>query len=173
MLLWATLMTVPNEKYDEVILLYDWCRLHTSIGDARNIPERLSGLISATQSDNVERWYWLLENFVVVQGYVYDSALPSVHVIIEALKHCNVSTCAKLFLYELIYQIVNGYAGNDPLHGNLSVADKCRELVGQHLNTLSERSTQETDELLQSIKACTVGFGRLGSYRNRSDLGEQ
>ena len=156
-LLCATLMTVPKGRLDEVINLYDWGLLRTSTGNASSIPERLCGLIFATQSDDVQRWYWLLENFIVVQGYVYDSALPSLHVLIVALNLNHISARAKLFIYELIYQIVNGYADNDPLHGNISIVDTCREFVGQHLKTLSERATPETDELLQSIKARTEG----------------
>ena len=145
---------VPNNKLGAAIDQYNWGLLRTLSGDARSIPERLCGLISSSSEVDVKHWYWLLENHIVVSGGVFESALPSINVLMTALETCSMSRLAKGYTYELIYQIVNGCSDIEAIRrGNGSIASECKEYVKLHINTLIMNSSHDTDELLQLIKA--------------------
>ncbi len=65
------------DAIESAVKAFAWDKSHTSIGDASFVPERLVGLVSAKDENDAEYWYNLLENYVVVQGSVFESALPS------------------------------------------------------------------------------------------------
>jgi hypothetical protein len=145
-------LTMTNKNINQTIEKYDWAKLFISTGDARSIPERICGLISAANEPEAKHWYFLLEDYVVVQGGVYEAALPSIDLLITALKYCTISGVATAYIYELFYQILHGVADVDAIRrGNCFEVDKCKELVGQNLELLRCKCTPEAVEILNLI----------------------
>ena len=57
--------------------LEDWARLHSSLGDARLVPSAINRLLHASSSQEATDAYWELDNRVVVQGRLFNSAVPT------------------------------------------------------------------------------------------------
>jgi len=143
---------MTNTDVEQVIKKYPWGTLYTSTGDACDIPERLRGLIASTTEVEAEHWYFLLENYIVVQGGVYESALPCIDVLLTAIKHCKLSNMAIVFIYELFYQIIHGVTDIDSIRrGNPFEAERCKTQVLQHLEALRSKCVPEAAELLRLI----------------------
>jgi hypothetical protein len=54
-------------------------------GTAAAAPAALRGLLTATNRDEQQRYYWQLENVVVVQGNLFEAAVPVASVLCAAL----------------------------------------------------------------------------------------
>ena len=52
----------------------DWRGLRTADGFAGEIPEALRHLAAADGQDDAQRWYWRLDNHVILQGSLYEAA---------------------------------------------------------------------------------------------------
>ena len=136
-----------------VIQSYDWTKSYTMGGDAGDVPENLCGLICSLDDETAERWYTLLHNRIVSQESVFESALPSVHVLIEAVRTCSMTDDAKAEVYWLIYQIVNGETDGEAVdRGNAQVAEQCRSLVRDNIEVLTSHSTECTEEVMSFLK---------------------
>ncbi len=137
---------------DQTIEKYDWSRLFTSTGDACAIPERLRGLISAATEPEALHWYNLLEDYIVVQEGVYESALPSIDVLLAAINNCQITNIAIVYIYDLIYQVIHGVTALDAIRrGNSGESDACKALVLPHLTLLQSKCVPEAEEILGLI----------------------
>ncbi len=87
----------------EDLLKLDWGSLKTVTGSARLVPEALVGLLSE-DDEVVEAAYWQLENCVVVQGTLSESAEYLADFLEEALLVAKY----KGSITELLFQIGNG-----------------------------------------------------------------
>jgi len=121
-------------------------------GVASSIPDRLCRLIFSTSEAEAKHWYFMLESHIVVSEGVFEAALPALHVMVAALQKCHLSLYAKGYVFELIYQIVNGCADIDSVRrGRAAVADECRAFVRHNLQTLVAVNEETNDELLRLI----------------------
>ncbi|MET3182287.1 UNVERIFIED_ORG: hypothetical protein ABIC43_005462 [Variovorax guangxiensis] len=82
----------------------DWSKYEEAQGRADSIPLALEALLSSS-IEEAEKYYWEIENHVVVQGRLFSAAEPTLQVLIASLlnarpKHVKVDTL------ELIFQIV-------------------------------------------------------------------
>jgi hypothetical protein len=110
---------------------HDWASFRVADGRPLDVPEYLRGLISSTTTDDAEAHYWGLENEVVVQGRLFNSAVPVVPVILAALTE-PMSRPARVWLLELLFQIVNGESHETEVeHGNPDLGERCREHARQ------------------------------------------
>ena len=89
------------------IHLEKWNELKIMGGTAEHVPEAILNLLSEDENE-FEAAYWKLENHVVVQGDLYDSAT----VIPKYLEAVIIKAKFKPGVLELLFQIGNGASNN-------------------------------------------------------------
>jgi hypothetical protein len=109
---------------------HDWASLRVANDQPLDVPECLEGLIRSTSEDEAAGFYWGLENVVYVQGELFDAALPVVPVVLAALGD-ETSRPARLWLLEVLFQIVNGRSPESP-----TLVERCRDAAREGLWTL-------------------------------------
>ncbi|WP_440531912.1 hypothetical protein [Variovorax sp. YR566] len=82
----------------------DWQRYEEIQGRADSIPSALQSLLNASMED-AEKYYWGMENHVVVQGQLFSAAEPALQVLIASLLNVR-PRHTKIDVLELIFQIV-------------------------------------------------------------------
>lgn len=87
---------------------YDWSALRCACGSATGVPQALRGLLAAATWDERQKHYWQLDNNVVVQGNLYEAAVPVVGVLCAALAEGGLSSAAHSGVVELLSQLVGG-----------------------------------------------------------------
>lgn len=87
---------------------HDWSALRCAGGPATGVPQELRGLLAATNGEERHKHYWKLDNNVVVQGNLYEAAVPVVSVLCAALADGNTSPYAHSGIVELLFQLVCG-----------------------------------------------------------------
>ena len=112
---------------------HDWAKFRVADNKPLDVPLYLEGLIGAESSDAAEAHYWGLENEVVIQGQLYNSAVPVTSVIMACL--CDdLTRPARTWLMELLFQIVNGESIDDETEfGNANLGDQCRAVAREGL----------------------------------------
>lgn len=102
---------------------YDWSTLR-GMGPASGVPTALAKLQAATSEEEATDAYWEIDNTVVVQGSLYEAALPTAACAVLALHPCT--TVARPFLLELLAQL--GMGSPDPSEieaGNAQLQTQC------------------------------------------------
>jgi hypothetical protein len=84
---------------------YDWSALRAS-GSARGVPDAIRALQMAASEQEAERAYWRIDNTVVVQGALFEAALPTAACVVGVLPRC--SEAARSWVLELLVQIGAG-----------------------------------------------------------------
>lgn len=104
-----------------------WHELRTINGTADNVPGALTSLACAEDDAAADRSYWRLDNRVVVQGQLFESAFGVVQVLLAMLIG-PLKPSAKRRVVDLLLQIGGGVPDATELAaGNLDLADRCRE----------------------------------------------
>ncbi|MET7460418.1 hypothetical protein [Nonomuraea sp. NPDC005501] len=82
-------------------------------------------MLAATTADEVERYYWQLENRAVVQGQLYSAAPPLTSVLIAALLD-DIARPARIGALDLLYQLVKGTPHPDEAESHPNLGEECR-----------------------------------------------
>jgi hypothetical protein len=85
----------------------DWKSLR-AMGSAEKIPEALSRLCHAENPEEATEAYWQIDNTVVVQGQLFEAAVPTCARLVEMLPTC--SPAGRPRVIELLAQISRGEA---------------------------------------------------------------
>ncbi|KZN57909.1 hypothetical protein [Pseudoalteromonas luteoviolacea] len=88
----------------------NWDELQLADGKATHVPGALSDLVSG-DSKKEEDAYWKLENHVVLQGDLYESAFYILPFLFEIIRS-DVSHGRKR-VYDLLFEIANGYEAQE------------------------------------------------------------
>src|SRR5438105_4922725 len=109
----------------------DWSSLRSAIGTAGNVPAAVESLASAASEEKARTANWRLDNRVVVQGRVFQSALPLVPVLL-ALVAGTLSSPARKWVLDLLYEIGAYYSdpSEDDL-GNSELGPRCKAAVAE------------------------------------------
>lgn len=111
----------------------DWSTLHSSLGAAEFVPEAFRQLIDAQSEEEAEEAYWKLDNRVVVQGQLYDSARWLIGPLVAALQG-SLTDSARNRVAELLAEIAIGAARDiDSATGDIELALACREELSRGL----------------------------------------
>lgn len=103
----------------------DWGRLREATGSAEGIGRALGRLLAASP-DEVSSIYWELENHIVVQGELFESAEASVSVLVAAFADERPSH-VRIAILELLYQVLSGEPGEaERSRGGSDLANRCR-----------------------------------------------
>ena len=85
----------------------DWRTLRTAHGTAERVPAALRELAAARDSAERKSAYWNLDNYIVLQGTIYDSACAAVPYILDILLSSE-STGLRIAAYDLLIEIARG-----------------------------------------------------------------
>ncbi len=138
----------------------DWSKLRQAHGDASLVPTAIQELIS-NDSDKREAAYWKLDNYIVLQSDLYESAYYVIPFLLEILK--SDSTVGREHVYALLSEIANGYAPENITininNKNVPLGDACRSLVSDSVQLyLSEVENKDSEfrssalDLLMTLK---------------------
>ncbi|MCY1012048.1 RHS repeat-associated core domain-containing protein [Nannocystis pusilla] len=125
---------------------HNWNQLRAApFEHAEKIPEALNGLIRASNTEEADHAYWKLDNVVIVQGMLHESALAACSCLVVGLGRATPS--ARPRMLELMVQIGGGEPSRQEIQQNRSdLHALClRELkhgYALYLDIL-ERGTQE------------------------------
>jgi hypothetical protein len=127
----------------------DWHRLRTITGSASGVPEAFRRLLEATSDAEADDAYWKLDNRVVVQGQLFDSAPRLVPVLLAALAHVA-SAVATIYVLDLLVEILDGEADQSEVaRGNADLGAEARRAaregvwLAHHLASSPEASVRE------------------------------
>jgi len=113
---------------------HDWSKIRIADGLATEIPSALRELLAAQTREECELAYWKLENYVVVQGQLFEAALFVVPVLMAALVTLERPVLVRHKLIELLFQIVNGYPDREEEARGLGDLDaRCKDAARQGL----------------------------------------
>jgi len=137
---------------------YNWNALRTCEGDARNVPFRLIALLFATNDDDAEYWFRQLDNVIVVQGKVYEAALPCTRIMMYALANFSLSRISCYYICELIWLITMYYNPKESGMGNYFklLTFHCGETVRRNLAAIQQShilNHPDARELVEIITA--------------------
>jgi hypothetical protein len=105
---------------------WDWSNIMMCGGPATNIPLAIRELLSAETGDEAEEAYWKLENFIVVQGNIFEAAAYSIPVLMAALVKTDRPGPVQVSLFELLYQILGGEVHADEIaRGMHDLKERC------------------------------------------------
>jgi hypothetical protein len=107
----------------------NWAALRASNGrHAGTVPDALRALAGATTEKEADDAYWRLDNFIVLQGAVFEAAEYVVQPLIQVL--CGHATVVRRYALDLLIEITGAAAYVDPSEverGNSKLVNRCRE----------------------------------------------
>ncbi|WP_322761460.1 hypothetical protein [Frankia sp. Cr2] len=117
-------------RLDEV----DWSSLRTAHGTAEHVPAALRALREAEDTASVHDAYWKLDNYIVLQGTLYESAYFAAPYILDILLSAQWPS-GRVAAYDLLIEIACGVA--DPglpttvvgPGGPMDLREACRTVI--------------------------------------------
>jgi len=142
-----------------------WSQLLDSSGSAANMPVALLKLINAATAEQVQIAYWQLENFVVVQGQLFEVAEYVVPVLMASLLD-NRPRYVKIGVLELLLQIVSGQPDEDEIvSNNKTLSEKCKRKAQEGMWLLyKELSSGEKNAAREVLEQLDPDKTRLSHY---------
>jgi hypothetical protein len=111
----------------------DWKQLRSGSGNAEGVSGALAALADAQTEEEAAKQYWRIDNVVVVQGSLYESALPVVWVAL-ALLTGPLPPEARYRVVELLVEIAGGETAQAEVEaGNADLAERCRAALREGL----------------------------------------
>lgn len=134
---------------------HDWPALQTIRGPATDVPVTLTSVFTSESPGDLKELYWRLENHVVVQSQLFDSALAVVPVLLAALVD-SLHRHARIFALELLFHIVGGESHELEVgRGQPDLGARCREEARKGLWLLYREAllghTEAAMEILEII----------------------
>ena len=146
---------------------YDWSTLRAA-RSATKVPDAVITLQNAKTDDAAENASCKIENTVVVQGMLYESAVPTASLLLSALSLCT--SAARPKILELLVQIGSGETA--PLEieiGNFDLAKRCRQEVCRGFSVYKEAfSNAGNEELCWCIDL--LGLCSLENQARRAEV---
>ncbi|WP_137940384.1 hypothetical protein [Chitinivorax sp. B] len=138
----------------------NWATLKQAHGFADHVPEAIKGLISDDEKEQ-ESSYWRLDNYVVLQGDLYQSAFYVIPFLIEVVN--SEVKSGRAYVYDLLIEISNGYAVDDVLcvfdGEEYPLGEACKRAIGSsyksflaEISDLSSNCRESALDLLISIE---------------------
>jgi hypothetical protein len=154
---------------------FDWGKLHAK-GSSARVPDALVELASASTEEQADAAYWRIDNVVVVQGTLYEAAVPTTACLVALLPKCN--NVVRERVLELLVQLGSGESAPNV---DVDVAAECRReiLLGycEYAHLLESGEDRERVHAVDLMGLCatadpTLG-GRVKWYFRRSLEGER
>jgi hypothetical protein len=133
----------------------DWSNLVACYGaaSAERVPQAVDKLFSRLAWRR-RRAYWQIDNFVVVQGGLFESAPYTARLVVDKLK-ANPNKL-NLEILDLLFELANGNAGGGLVeHGPLKgkpIEQLCREAIAEIIPTIAAARAGSTGRKRQTIE---------------------
>lgn len=123
---------------------YSWATLRANMS-AENIPTAIESLRTASSQLKSEQAYWKIDNTVIVQGALFEAALPVVSCLLEALLRCT--DVSRPYILELLVQIGSGEPSMKEMEaGNTELDMLCRRELCLGVSLYFDLLENGTDE---------------------------
>lgn len=130
----------------------DWSVLRSMIGAAEFVPDAVSRMIHARTAEEASTAYWELDNRVVVQGQLFESAVWTARVVSEAICSAGPSEFGLSSALDLLVEIAAGEADQSELaHGNKNLGDVCRRELRRFLPCFRGLAVSDVDRVLLGV----------------------
>jgi hypothetical protein len=142
----------------------EWSRLETASGTAEHVPDALKHLAQARTEDEAKAAYWELDNEVVVQGRLYEAAVPVVSVLLAMLQG-QLSRVARARVVDLLVEIA---LGDPPARGDKpdgALGELCRALVREGIWTVYGLLLDEDPAIRQCALLVVANLDTCGRPR--------
>lgn len=104
---------------------YDWSSLRAVASSAAAVPDAIRRLLEAETEVDARAAYWGVDNVVIVQGSLVESALPATSCLVSYLG--QVSDGARVVVLELLVQLASGEPDPTEIEaGNVLIGEHCR-----------------------------------------------
>jgi hypothetical protein len=112
-----------------LIAAVDWAALRTNSGSGVGLPQAFEDLSTATSKDAAEDAYWRIDNEAIVQGELYEAAVPTLEVLLSIASTIPPGPTRRS-VAELIQQIAFGQPHSSEVElGNTGIATTCNSLA--------------------------------------------
>jgi len=119
----------------KMLELAQWESLHADGSNASFVPGALKSLIEAADDQSAEAAYWRLDNRIVVQGRVFDSARALAPVLL-ALLAGELSPSVRVRILDLLFEMQGGQVHEEELaRGGAAVGTDCTRIIQEGLWT--------------------------------------
>ncbi len=153
-----------NLLAEACVMSTSWEMFRTSSGTAEAVPDALRNLAEAETKEAARSCYWRLDNVIVLQGWLFEAAVPVVPVLL-ALLTGELPAAAKREIVELLQQIGCGETHRDEeARGNADLGDRCRRLIREGIWTVYGLLL---DPDLDTRDACLALLQRVETDRER------
>ena len=124
-------MGMDTEALAEIELArWDWSRLRQATGPATHVPGSIRAMLSAATPDELDEYYWELENHVVIQGRLFQAAPPVVAVLMAALTCAERPSWVRIGVLDLLFQLVIGTSHESEIaNGSHLLGATCKKTV--------------------------------------------
>jgi len=115
----------------------NWPSLRTAHGTAEHVPVALRALACALDSSQLFEAYWLLDNYIVLQGTLYESAYFAAAYILDILLSARWAPL-RVAAYDLLIEIARGVPDPErpwvpPPGAPADLREACRGVIGSGL----------------------------------------
>lgn len=160
--------------------MVSWDKTRSISGSSESVPEAILELISAESADTAEQAYWKLDNRIVVQGQLFDSACYVIGPLLTGLQ-IGVTPHVKLPVVNLLVEIAKGVPDETEIRaGNSELAARCQDELRKGLWIFySLLADQNADirlgaiELLDCVETDRSRFQAVMEILAKTDLDER
>jgi hypothetical protein len=166
------ILTIMDKFIEIELQRTNWEQVLEASGPATNIPIALREFLTSKDAEECERAYWQLEGNIVVSGHVYEAAFYAVPVLLLALLKKDRPEYVRVWILELLFQIVNGYSlDEDKVDYHERCITAAREglwiLYDNYIDEILSTEKDGFDLIVRIIKLVEVDQSRLAYYEKK------
>jgi hypothetical protein len=127
----------------------DWNATRSLLGGSDFVPAAIHRLLTASSAPAADTAYWELDNRVVVQGQLFEAALPTAIAVAEAIcgdRDIRNESLGRVF--DLLVEIAYGEPDESELRlGNATLGDRCRAELRRFAGCFREYATRDDEKV--------------------------
>ncbi len=141
----------------------NWPLLRTAHGTAENIPAALRALATARDASEIFDAYWSLDNYVVLQGTLHESAYFAIPYILDILLSSH-RAAIRVAAYDLLIEIACAVPNPDRPKiqindGVKNLREACREAVATGIAEFAPDLNSNNPEIRRRALDLLMSFG--------------
>ena len=130
----------------------DWAALRTSIGSAEFVPSAIDRLLHSGSPEQATSAYWELDNRVVVQGQLFDSAIPASMLLVRSICERNFTLNGLSRSLDLLVELAFGESDQSEVAGgNYDLGAQCRAVINSGLGCIKALVDQADERVLLGV----------------------
>ncbi len=131
----------------------EWDKLRAIAGqNAGSVPDDIDRMLRAENEDDADSAYWMIDNHVVVQGQLFESALPTGRTVARAICEGNPTVFGLGRAFDLLVEIAAGESDYSEVElGNEHLGDACRDVLRPFVPCFRRFVWSENDQALLGL----------------------